>query len=366
MRANLLPMKIGLLTFHQSANYGATLQAYALWKTIRSLGHEVEIIDYAPLRSSIEYWKCVVKSKHIGARARQLLQHKDFIRKKTQLSARVHRSSRSLKKQAASYDVVVCGSDEIWNIYKPYIGMDPNYFLGFVDAQITRKISYAASFGSTLQLGAHRLKLAALLNSFERIGVRDKNSERLVSECGQQSVKVLDPTFLTTYEEEESERPFKNPYLLLYGYKLSPSENAFIKKVAAAKKLTIISIGNHNSAAAINRIDVSPAEWINFFKHASHVMTSYFHGIIFSILYKKDFHALLKTNKHIKMNDLLEEFDLNDRVYDESSVENDFQEKIDYSRLAKKWAELRHASKLFLANSLISPQIQSPSLIGIS
>ena len=41
-------MKIGILTFHCAVNYGAVLQAYALQEILRSLGHEVYVIDYRP------------------------------------------------------------------------------------------------------------------------------------------------------------------------------------------------------------------------------------------------------------------------------------------------------------------------------
>ena len=40
-------MKVGLITFHKSYNCGSILQAYALKKTIESLGHECEIIDFS-------------------------------------------------------------------------------------------------------------------------------------------------------------------------------------------------------------------------------------------------------------------------------------------------------------------------------
>ena len=41
-------MKTGILTFHCAHNYGAVLQAYALQEFLKSLGHEVEVIDYRP------------------------------------------------------------------------------------------------------------------------------------------------------------------------------------------------------------------------------------------------------------------------------------------------------------------------------
>lgn len=46
-------MKIGILTFHWSDNYGAVLQCYALQEYLKSQGHEVEIINYTPLKYSL-------------------------------------------------------------------------------------------------------------------------------------------------------------------------------------------------------------------------------------------------------------------------------------------------------------------------
>ena len=41
-------MKIGILTYHRSHNYGALLQAIALRHKLEQLGHEVYFIDYWP------------------------------------------------------------------------------------------------------------------------------------------------------------------------------------------------------------------------------------------------------------------------------------------------------------------------------
>ena len=41
-------MKLGILTFHSVDNYGAVLQAFALQMYLKTLGHDVEIIDYRP------------------------------------------------------------------------------------------------------------------------------------------------------------------------------------------------------------------------------------------------------------------------------------------------------------------------------
>ena len=39
-------MKIGILTFHRPANFGANLQAYSTYTYLSSLGYDVKVIDY--------------------------------------------------------------------------------------------------------------------------------------------------------------------------------------------------------------------------------------------------------------------------------------------------------------------------------
>ena len=40
-------MKIGLLTFQRTTNFGSFLQMYALYKCVCNLGFDCEVIDYA-------------------------------------------------------------------------------------------------------------------------------------------------------------------------------------------------------------------------------------------------------------------------------------------------------------------------------
>ena len=44
-------MKIGILTFHASHNYGSMLQAYALLHVIMGMGHDCKIIN---LRTDVQ------------------------------------------------------------------------------------------------------------------------------------------------------------------------------------------------------------------------------------------------------------------------------------------------------------------------
>ena len=58
-------MKIGILTFHCAHNYGAILQCFGLQEYLKSLGHDVYVIDYRPdyltrgyKRHSFRDWIC--------------------------------------------------------------------------------------------------------------------------------------------------------------------------------------------------------------------------------------------------------------------------------------------------------------------
>lgn len=39
-------MKVGIITVHRAYNYGSVLQCYALQEYLKSLGHDVWVIDY--------------------------------------------------------------------------------------------------------------------------------------------------------------------------------------------------------------------------------------------------------------------------------------------------------------------------------
>ena len=42
-------MKLGIITFHNTLNYGAQLQAYALQVVLEGWNYDVEIVDYRNL-----------------------------------------------------------------------------------------------------------------------------------------------------------------------------------------------------------------------------------------------------------------------------------------------------------------------------
>ncbi len=322
-------------------NYGAVLQSYALSTFLDSQDNIVEFIDYRSNRVNFQDWKSLFFSKYSLLNPQYLLKalnkrakFKDFIDTELNLSKKRFFGENDLKKGNHSYDSVVCGSDEIWNLDS--IGFDKLYFINFLDNKAIRKISYAASFGSTTNISPSlQEEINSFLIDFNAISVRDNNSLSLIKQCGFEAQKVLDPTFLISYEKITKKTQIKEEYILVYG-SLSKSEAEYVRKFSEKNKLNIISIGTHQSflkPICTNELfDVCPREWLGFFSDSRFVVTKFFHGAIFSILFNKPFIVFNSMQKSVKIKDLLETLDLKNRIIEPnetfSVLNNDLHEII--------------------------------------
>ena len=144
--------KIGTITFHNSINYGAILQTYALQKCLTDLGYDSEVIDYrnsyliknmSLCRRIVHYaWHEIFKRILAGETRRK--KTIKFLNKHIRISKNTYHNASQLHETPPIYDVYITGSDQVWN---PNIrGADCSYFLTFAPAEKLR-ISYAPSFG---------------------------------------------------------------------------------------------------------------------------------------------------------------------------------------------------------------------------
>ena len=102
-------MKIGILTYHYSDNYGAVLQAYALSNILIANGHDVEIINLIPKKS--------LKIR-LGKFFKQKLLTYNFIAfRKNHLKINPNKSLffDDLKSYDFTiYEAIIVGSDQVW------------------------------------------------------------------------------------------------------------------------------------------------------------------------------------------------------------------------------------------------------------
>jgi hypothetical protein len=312
--------KVGILTYHCTTNFGATLQAYALSQVVKGQGYDVEFIDYRPtqlmalFRKNLYFSGKLLFHRNFIANAIRAKKMREFLLSQMELSEKTYTNREELKTGNHQYDVVICGSDEIWNIQSPFTGFDPSYFFDFISHSNSRKVSYAASFGSTDSLGNYKEAVCQLLQQFHAIAVRDSNSVKLVSDCNLNATKVLDPTLLGDYSKIIKIPKVDKKYILVYGG-LTKEESNYVKTVAANEGLEIISVGEPwKYAPKANYVGVGPGEWLGYFYGASYVFTNFFHGSIFSIIYKKPFTVFSRSDKSIKVVDLLTDLGIPERI----------------------------------------------------
>jgi len=125
-------MKIKTITCHDVYNVGAGLQAYALSEYLQQQGHEVEIIDYKPDYLSRRYNLRVVDNPRyekplplkilylvfkLPKRLWERQGKRDFdaFREKYLKLTRRYYSLEQLKADPPPADVMIAGSDQIWN-----------------------------------------------------------------------------------------------------------------------------------------------------------------------------------------------------------------------------------------------------------
>jgi hypothetical protein len=346
-------MRIGIVTLHRTTNYGATLQAYSLWNFLTKMGNLVELIDYYPDRLKQEQFKHLYHNKFFAFNIVKAHKAKKFLLSKTKLSKEGYCRSSEMVNLSKGYDLLVCGSDEIWNINSSLLGFDPNFFLGFASSSEVCRISYAASFGFTTHLGEDADRITNLLQDFLAVSVRDNNSLKLINEqCKLSAVKVLDPTFLSSYGDILKRPNLKKDYVLIYGG-LSLAEQKYVKQIADTEGLDTVAVGYLCKTARSNRLDAGPEEWLGLYADAKYVFTNFYHGVIFSLIFRKPFTVFDRSEKSVKVRDLLNDLNIKNRILSvgqnpSSNTKLSFDLDFDEPKLER----MIQSSKLYLSQAL--------------
>ncbi|MCH4056724.1 MAG: polysaccharide pyruvyl transferase family protein [Lactobacillaceae bacterium] len=216
-------------------------------------------------------------------------------------------------------DLLIIGSDEVFNCVQsnPNVGFSADLFAQNQPAK--RIVSYAASFGNTTyekleNVGVNK-KIESWMKSFDKISVRDKNSQAIIKKMiGRSPSRHLDPVLAYDFLQKEKFPTVDNtlPYLLLYGYsgRFSKDECTEISKFADKHNLTVLCIGGiQNGGPNFQFVDCSPLDVITYFKSAQYVITDTFHGTILSVITHKPFATLVRQSGYgnaEKVLDLLE------------------------------------------------------------
>jgi len=297
-------VKVGVLTFHRCINYGSFWQARCLVQGLQSMGVDAELLDHDSADVRRAELRCALQPQ-LPRRTRRadLGRYAAKTRSFHRAFERMPRSrsfSLDHPEEAGAYDLVMVGSDEVWNFAHPWYGFKPIFFGDHLRAD--RLASYAASFGNHDADCGIDPDWAAKLKRFSALSVRDENSRRLVQDgLAQDPTLVLDPCLQFPPERERQQ---EGGYLALYGHSFPDWFAAAVRSWADANGRRIVSIGYANDWADEQRIEVAPEEFSSAIAQADAVATNFFHGCVFALHHERPFVCAPSSYRFNKVRDL--------------------------------------------------------------
>ena len=368
-------MKIKTITCHHVYNHGAYLQAYALATYLKSMGNDVEIINYRPdyLRGHFKLTACNPRYSRMGlgwlyilsklpSRLLALKRKKTFDKFYKQyipVTPTEYRHLNELQTNPPIADCYIAGSDQIWNTTFRN-GTDAAFYLDFGDSNILR-LSYAASF-ATERLEPHTIKFAkTALHNFDHISVREESGLRILQDLGFNGSIVVDPVFLLSpsfWENMASHPKANDDYILIYDFEKCDTAKHIAQQIAKELNLKIYSVGPYKlKYADKNFINSGPKTFIGLVKNARCVISNSFHGTVFSLIFNKDFLITKRSDGlNIRMTDLCKRYNLSTRIVDLATPFGNLVKPIDYATIQPLIDADINASKTYLEKCLGADQ----------
>ena len=354
-------MKIGVLTYHRSHNYGALLQAVALRHVLAGMGHDVYFVDYWPeyhrdmyrplSRGRLKVGGIVGKMRYLINTA---LNYRKIKRRISCFDKFISEYVSPYCRQASEkFDVVVYGSDQIWRKQEGMGGeLNPVYFGGDV-VNADRHVAYAASMGKIALTDRDKENIRKWLEKFDGVAVRESDLREVIEEIGVKDVEqVLDPTLLLESDDWRNIidiKPGERHYVLFYDLMPESFDEEAIRRFAKEKGLDLIVL-KARADSLIPRKDVleyeDPAGMVNLIANADYVFTSSYHGLVFSLLFGKDVTAAFHHNRG-RAETLLKMLGIPERLLADRSAALP-EGKIDFSVVKGKMDEIRASSYAFL------------------
>ena len=350
---------VGILNFYyENYNFGANLVAYSLLIAVKKLGYSAKIINYNPFPEQTVFQKACSLNFY---KFRQ-----NFLK-----MTKICRTKEDLIKLNLQFDTFITGSDQVWR--QLITGKNAlHYFLDFV-FKSKKRISYGASFGHNYWDGDEITteKAKGLLGEFDSISVREREGlDILMDSFGISNADcVLDPTLLLNqkdYDEltkySDNIKPERKYIAYYFLFDSAAGNNELEEKMREISKLTnfdTLNVKGKEDQIAGEKCFVynSIPNFLDYIKNSSFVITDSYHGVIFSIIYKKDFLCIGKKSKALsRFENLfsLLNINLNGRFLSSLDEVNKelFSKNLDYKKVHEILEAEKEKSLNFLANSL--------------
>lgn len=369
-------MKIGIITWFTGPNYGTNLQAIALQYYLKHQGHEVKIINYEVPPKQIKKEKKNLLRK-ILYQPRKYIIKIGMVKYKKKIAERDNKIRNSilskciltpevttidgLIKTCNEFDILICGSDQIWN---------PNWYDNFYYANYNgiqvKRISYAPSLGVNSIPNNIALEIKHALNKFEAVSVREeKGAELLTPYLKKRPIVVVDPTMLLSDKDWLNIFPTRceenGEYIFSFFLDDDKKHIEATKKFSKMLRCKLVLVPYKGITYLQNvdvRADTGLEEMINLIRGAKYVITDSFHITVFSIIFKKQFYTFQRfkedelTSQNVRVTNLLKIVDLSERLVPYHSKKIELLKDINYKDHVENLNIEIEKSKLFLYNSL--------------
>lgn len=346
--------RIGIVSYNiygNFTNYGSALQSWAMAKAIqKATSFEVApvLVDYCPevlldkdpLNPFKNMWDqseeaqrmCALTMPAIKVNYEKFMSFFNSQFKKTKLKYTSENFNEIIKIE--NLDGFICGSDTIFCFDE--LGFDDGYFANY-DVMKKKSVAFAASFGDCDFTENACKKLDKLLQNFNAIYLRENQMvDYVASKVDVPVGRVIDPTLLLEPEEYDtitSDEKKEEKYLLLYSRRYNPEMEKYAIELAKKNNWKIVEISIRATNAEKGhemRYDAGVEEFLALVKNAEFVVTNSYHGMIFSIQFKREFVVFSRAFCDNKIYELLEIIGLTSRI------NNDFElsfEKIKYDNV---------------------------------
>ena len=372
---------IGLITYHSAYNYGSVLQAYATQVALRKLGYDSKIINYRMINQK-KYYQSLCRTS-LGlrlfvidfllfpiAKERKIRNEKfeSFITKALSLSDEANTAADALEIMS-SYDCVISGSDQIWNLHsneldnQPFDAIRP-YLLDGYDGG---KISYASSIGNMTKDELDQI--IDCIRKFDAVSFRENTSVKKISDLyGIFTTNVPDPTFLLSKKEWiESfglQHEDEGDYIFYYSLGGPKIQKRRAKELAdfayrlnlKVKMVTPFAYFNIDKDLVEIHPEYGPEEFLDSILNAKMVITDSYHGTILSVNFNKDVYSLCGDGEsEFRKTDILRQLCMSGRIITSVGELNRKEfSSVDYTAVNKKIESFRQVGLEYLSHSINS------------
>lgn len=365
--------KIAILTYPFNANFGGVLQNYALQQVLIERGFDVTTVCLKDIVTT-RWWKLLVKipirlvkkifvnKKVVLFVERKINTEIPIIRQQmdrfvgANINTKVVNNYNEIKE--SDYKAIVVGSDQVWshslnNLY--------NYYLDFTKGWSIRRIAYAPSFGYTRWCYSKNQtrKCQRLIKSFNHVGIREASGVELCeSYLGIKAKLVLDPTLLLKSETYMRHITIGNDCknrMFVYVLDKTNDKEIAINNISHIKKLTAFSINKDVDNVNLpikDRIQPTIEDWLSALYYSDFVFTDSFHGMVFSIIFNKQFIAYSNRGA-ARFESLLNQLNLRERLITNSlGIIDIVNNPINYEIVNHSLDNLRNDSLSFIDQAL--------------